>query len=60
VQRRVRPADQLLRQVLTEDLGIIPLHFNPGVIAYTAGLTGLNVKTPDSDVSWNIYEWVLH
>jgi peptide/nickel transport system substrate-binding protein len=47
-------------QVLTEDLGIIPLHFNPGVIAYTAGLTGLNVKTPDSDVSWNIYEWVLH
>lgn len=42
---------------LTEDLGVIPLHFNPGVIAYAAGLQGVYVRAPAADVGWNIHEW---
>lgn len=46
-------------RILTEDLGVIPLHFNPGVIAYAAGLSGIGVRSPAADLSWNIYEWEL-
>lgn len=52
--------NQLLAQAikaLTEDLGVLPLHFNPGVIAYAAGLQGIKLKAPATDVSWNIHEW---
>ncbi len=44
---------------LTSDLGIIPLHFNPGVVAVPAQLQGPNVKVPDADLSWNVHEWRL-
>jgi peptide/nickel transport system substrate-binding protein len=44
-------------RVLSTDLGFIPLHFNPGVLAYAKGITGPNVKSSDSDFTWNIYEW---
>jgi ABC-type transport system substrate-binding protein len=44
-------------RILTTDLGLIPLHFNPGVLAYSKGITGPNVKSSDSDFTWNIYEW---
>jgi peptide/nickel transport system substrate-binding protein len=43
--------------VLTEDLGLLPLHFNPGVIAYAAGLQGISVSVPDADLGWNIHQW---
>jgi hypothetical protein len=36
---------------------VIPLHFNPGVIAFATGLNGIRFKAPDVDPSWNIYEW---
>jgi ABC-type transport system substrate-binding protein len=45
---------------LTEDLGVIPLHFNPGVIAHAASVQGLNVRAPDAEITWNIHEWELH
>jgi peptide/nickel transport system substrate-binding protein len=46
-------------KILTTDLGIIPLHFNPGAIAYASGLHGIALKAPASDISWNIHEWEL-
>jgi ABC-type transport system substrate-binding protein len=52
--------NQLVAQavtVLTEDLGLLPLHFNPQVIAFAAGVRGVNVKVPAADLSWNIQEW---
>jgi peptide/nickel transport system substrate-binding protein len=47
-------------QALTEDLGVIPLHFNPGVIAYSTGITGPTFKAPDAEISWNIWEWTAN
>ena len=46
-------------RILTEDLGVIPLHFNPGVIAHAAAVHGLNVRAPDAEIAWNIHEWEL-
>jgi peptide/nickel transport system substrate-binding protein len=46
-------------RILTEDLGVIPLHFNPGVIAQAAGINGLSVRAPDSEITWNIHTWEL-
>jgi peptide/nickel transport system substrate-binding protein len=46
-------------KALTEDLGVIPLHFNPRAVAYATGVVGVNVRTGTVDPSWNIYEWEL-
>ncbi|MPZ15153.1 MAG: hypothetical protein GEU73_12145 [Chloroflexi bacterium] len=43
--------------ILMTDLGLIPLHFNPGVIAQAAKFTGISVTAPSADPSWNIHEW---
>jgi peptide/nickel transport system substrate-binding protein len=47
-------------KALSDDLGVIPLHFNPGVIAYSTGITGPSVKASDAELSWNIYEWTAN
>ncbi len=47
-------------RALTDDLGVIPLHFNPGVIAYSTGITGPSVKASDAEISWNIHEWTAN
>jgi peptide/nickel transport system substrate-binding protein len=44
-------------KIITEDLGLIPLHFNPAAVAYRTGLTGVQLKAPDVDMMWNIHEW---
>jgi peptide/nickel transport system substrate-binding protein len=44
-------------RVRTEDLGVIPLHFNPAALAFVAGLHGIQLKAPDVYPSWNIHEW---
>ncbi len=46
-------------KILSEDLGVIPLYFNPGVTAYISGLRGPNTKAADAEFSWNIHEWEL-
>jgi peptide/nickel transport system substrate-binding protein len=46
-------------KALTEELGVIPLHFNPRAVAYAAGLVGVRVRTGTVDPSWNIHEWEL-
>ena len=52
--------NQLLAEavrVRTDDLGVIPLHFNPAANAYAAAVTGIRLKAPDIYTSWNIHEW---
>jgi peptide/nickel transport system substrate-binding protein len=44
-------------KIMTEDLGIIPLHFNPAAVALPTGLQGVRLKAPDVETSWNIHEW---
>lgn len=44
-------------RILTEQLGIMPLYFNPAVNAYPAGLHGVDVRTADAEMSWNIHMW---
>jgi peptide/nickel transport system substrate-binding protein len=44
-------------KIMTEDLGIIPLHFNPAAVALPTGLQGVVLKAPDVETAWNIHEW---
>jgi peptide/nickel transport system substrate-binding protein len=44
-------------RILSEQLGVLPLYFNPGVLAYPAGLRGINVTDAEADMSWNVHEW---
>jgi peptide/nickel transport system substrate-binding protein len=44
-------------KIMTEDLGVLPLHFNPAANAYATGLQGVQLKAPDVEQTWNIYEW---
>jgi peptide/nickel transport system substrate-binding protein len=53
---RIQHLAQAVR-VLSEDLGVFPLYFNPGVLAYPSGLSGIDVTDPEADVSWNVHEW---
>ncbi len=45
--------------ILNDQLPVLPLYFNPGVLAYPAGLRGVDLKAGDGEVSWNIYQWEL-
>ena len=47
-------------KALTTDLGIIPLHFNPGVLAFAGGIQGPLIRASDAELSWNIYEWTFN
>jgi peptide/nickel transport system substrate-binding protein len=44
-------------KIMTEELGVLPLHFNPAANAYAAGLQGVQLKAPDVEQAWNIHEW---
>lgn len=44
-------------KALTEDLGVIPLHFNPRAVAQAAAFKGIQVRTGVVDPGWNIHEW---
>ena len=45
--------------MLSEQLGVIPLYFNPGVLAYPAALRGVSVRAAQAEATWNIHEWEL-
>jgi peptide/nickel transport system substrate-binding protein len=47
-------------RVMTDQLGFLPLHFNPGVLAFARGIQGPAVKAPDADFTWNIHEWTYN
>jgi peptide/nickel transport system substrate-binding protein len=56
--RRDRLAVDAVR-VLTEELPIIPLYFNPTVLAYPTALHGVVYRHPAAERTWNIHEWVF-
>jgi peptide/nickel transport system substrate-binding protein len=45
--------------MLSEQLPLLPLYFNPGVVAYPSVVRGVNLKAGDGEVSWNVHEWEL-
>jgi peptide/nickel transport system substrate-binding protein len=45
--------------LLSDQLPILPLYFNPGVLAYPSGLRGIDLKAGDGEVSWNVHQWEL-
>jgi peptide/nickel transport system substrate-binding protein len=45
--------------ILSDQLPVLPLYFNPGVLAYPAGLRGVDLKAGDGEVSWNVHQWEL-
>jgi hypothetical protein len=57
-QERERAAIAAVRG-LSEQLGVLPLYFNPAVLAYPASLRGVNVAASSTEMSWNIHEWEL-
>jgi peptide/nickel transport system substrate-binding protein len=46
-------------KLITEDLGILPLYFNPAVLATPTGLTGVDITAPDAELTWNIQDWIF-
>jgi peptide/nickel transport system substrate-binding protein len=55
-----RERNQLVVQavkVLTEELPMLSLYFNPYVQAVPAGLRGVNARAAGTEVTWNIHEW---
>jgi peptide/nickel transport system substrate-binding protein len=55
---RTRLLVQMVR-IYTEDVAAISLYFNLNVSAFAAALEGPGIAVPESDVTWNIYEWEL-
>jgi len=52
--------DQLMIQMMrlvNEDVGVIPLYYNPDTIAHVGALKGPTTSAPDTLREWNVYEW---
>jgi ABC-type transport system substrate-binding protein len=52
--------DQLMIQlmrIVNEDVGVIPLYYNPDTVPHVSALRGPTVASPDTIRDWNIYEW---
>jgi peptide/nickel transport system substrate-binding protein len=45
--------------LLSDQLPVLPLYFNPGVLAYPSNLRGVELKAGDGEASWNVHEWEL-
>jgi peptide/nickel transport system substrate-binding protein len=43
--------------LLSDQLPVLPLYFNPGVLAYPSALRGIDLKAGDGEVSWNVHQW---
>jgi peptide/nickel transport system substrate-binding protein len=56
---RTRQIAEMAR-IFTEDLPEIPLYFDPGVMAYVAGLEGPRLVAPKGNISWDIYRWTFN
>ena len=54
--------DQLIVQaakVITENLGVMPLFFNPAAWAWPSSVQGVNIIAPTTEPTWNIHEWTF-
>jgi hypothetical protein len=45
-------------RLITEELPVLSLYFNPSFVAYVAGLRGLQTGTQGRWITWNMHEWV--
>jgi len=55
-RERIRQEADMAR-IFSEELPEISLYFDPGVIAYVAGLTGPRLVAPRGIISWDIHRW---
>lgn len=52
--------DQLVVQaakIVTEQLPVLPLFFNPAAWAWPANVQGMRIIAPTTEPTWNIHEW---
>ena len=54
--------DQLVVQaagIVTEQLPVLPLFFNPAAWAWPSSVRGVRIEAPTTEPTWNIHEWEL-
>jgi peptide/nickel transport system substrate-binding protein len=44
-------------RILSEQLGVMALYFNPSVLAYPSSLQGVNARAATAELAWNVHEW---
>lgn len=52
--------DQIMIQmmrILHEEVGVIPLYYNPDTVAHVAALKGPTTSAPETLREWNVHEW---
>ncbi len=52
--------DQIIVQaakIVTEQLPVLPLFFNPAAWAWPASVQGVRINAPTTEPTWNIHEW---
>jgi peptide/nickel transport system substrate-binding protein len=55
---RIRQIVEMAR-ILSDDVPIIALNFNPNVTAFRSNLTGPGVVAPGVAVTWNVHAWEM-
>lgn len=55
-EQRTQQAVEMAR-LMTNDVAVISLYFNPTVTAFARGLAGPRVPAPEGSLPWNIHEW---
>ena len=46
-------------KLVTEQLPVLPLFFNPAPWAWPASLQGMRINSPNTEPTWNVHEWEL-
>jgi ABC-type transport system substrate-binding protein len=55
---RVRVITGAIR-ILTEEVGTVSLLFNPSALVFPTVISGMDIRAPESDTTWNIHTWEL-
>ncbi len=48
-----------MARIISVDLPLVDLYWNPNITAHTASLQGLDPEGIDQLVNWNVHEWML-
>jgi peptide/nickel transport system substrate-binding protein len=54
--------DQLVvraARIVTEQLPVLPLFFNPAAWAWPSSVSGVRIEAPTTEPTWNIHEWEM-
>jgi ABC-type transport system substrate-binding protein len=46
-------------KMVTEELPVLPLFFNPAPWAWPSSVHGVRINAPSTEPTWNIHEWEL-